>query len=200
VKPVGSGRFSLQRVRSGGALILGRLAKFVGSSFLEDIAAFLTDFQLVLGGFQERAQSIGLLMRQPHVAFLLVLGPEVSAVDEAIYFASRLSAAGVPLAAFVVNRVHSRPGVIDADEMASRLRACPETAGLAPADIDIAAERLARTGVDFRKLTDSERRELARLSTAAAGIPVWEVPQLGPDVGSLAALRAVGDHLGMPRP
>ncbi len=200
VKPVGGGRFSLQRVRAGGAVILGRLAKFVGSRLLEDIAAFLTDFQFVLGGFLERAQSIGQLLRQPQVAFLLVLGPEVAAVDEAIYFAGRLNAAGVPLAAFVVNRVHSPPGAIDADEIASRLRACPETAGIAAADIDLAAERLARTAVDFRQLTDGERRELARLAEAAAGIPVWEVPQLGYDIGSLAALRTVGDHLGTPRP
>ena len=199
VRPAEGGRFSLQRVRAGGAIILGRLAKFVGSRFLEDIAAFLTDFQFVLGGFLERARKVGELLRQPDVAFLLVLAPELPAVDEAVYFAGRLRAAGVPLAAFVANRVHPRPGLIDADEIAAHLRARPEIGGLPEADVDLAAERLARTALEFQQLTAGERRELSRLQAEAPGIPVWEVPLLEHDVASLAALRTVGDYLGRGR-
>lgn len=203
VKPAeGGGRFSLQRMRAGGAMILGRLAKFVGSRFLEDIAAFLTDFQVVLGGFLARARKVGELLRQPDVAFLLVLAPEAPAVDEALYFAGRLREAGVPLAAFVANRVHPRPGNVgltDADELVAHLRTRPELAELAPADLDEAAERLARTAQDFQLLGKGERRELLRLAEMAPGIPVWEVPLLAHDIASLSALRTVGDYLGRPR-
>lgn len=199
VKPAEGTRFSLQRMRAGGAIVLGRLAKFVGSRFLEDIAAFLTDFQLVLGGFLERARKVGQLLRQPDVAFLLVLAPEVAAVDEALYFEGRLRAAGVPLAAFVANRIHARPGLVDVDELVSHLRARPEMAGILAADLEIAAERLARTALEFQQLVSGERRELGRLQAAAPGIPVWEVPLLEHDVASLAALRTVGDYLGRPR-
>ncbi|MBC8133805.1 MAG: AAA family ATPase [Deltaproteobacteria bacterium] len=200
VKPAeGAGRFSLQRMRAGGALILGRLAKFVGNRFLEDIAAFLTDFQLVLGGFLERARSVGTLLRQPDVAFLLVMAPEVPAVDEALYFERRLREAGIPLAAFVANRVHPRPGMVDADEIAAALRARPEVAGLKAEDIETASARLARTAVDFQHLAEGETRELLRLAGAAPGIPVWEVPLLDHDVATLSALRTVGDHLGRTR-
>ncbi|MES1158040.1 MAG: ArsA-related P-loop ATPase [Haliangium ochraceum] len=195
VKPTDGGRFSLQRLRAGGALVLGRLAKFVGSRFLEDIAAFLTDFQTVLGGFLERAQSIDRLLRQPDVAFLLVLAPEVPAVDEALYFQRRLREAGVPLAAFVANRVHPAPGIADADAITARLRARPELADLPVADVELAAERLARMALDLQAVVDGERRELARLSAMAPGIPVLPVALLDRDVGSLAALRAVGDYL-----
>ena len=199
-QPVGGGRFSLQRLRAGGALVLRRMAKFVGNQFIEDIAAFLTDFQVVLGGFLERAQSIDRLLRQPSAAFLLVMTPEVSAVDEALFFANRLSEAAVPLAAFVANRVHARPGLIDADTIAARLGARPEIAHVARADVDITALRLARTALDFQKLADGQRRELARLAAAAPGIPIWEVPLLDREVASLGALRIVGDHLDRARP
>jgi anion-transporting ArsA/GET3 family ATPase len=195
VRPPDGARFSLQRLRAGSALVLGRLAKFVGSKFMEDIAAFLTDFQVVLGGFLQRAESIGKLLRQPDVAFLLVLAPEVPAVDEALYFRKRLTDSGVPLAAFVVNRVHPRPGTMDTAAIARALHARPELAGISDADVDLTAERLARTAIDFQLLSDGERRELHRLSALAPGIPVLEVPLLDGDVSSLAALRAVGAHL-----
>lgn len=195
VPPEKGARFSLQRLRAGSALVLGRLAKLVGSRFMEDIAAFLTDFQVVLGGFLQRAESIGKLLRQPDVAFLLVLAPEVPAVDEALYFQRRLTESGVPLAAFVVNRVHPRPGTTDAGELARALRARPELVGLADADLDVTAERLARTAADFHALSDGERRQLHRLAELAPGIPVLEVPLLDRDVASLGALRTVGSHL-----
>lgn len=195
VPPAPGARFSLQRLRSGSALVLGRLAKLVGSRFMEDIAAFLTDFQVVLGGFLQRAESIGKLLRKPDVAFLLVLAPEVPAVDEALYFQRRLTESGVPLAAFVVNRVHARPGTTDVGELARALRARPELVGLADADLDVTAERLARTALDFQQLSDGERRQLHRLAELAPGIPVLEVPLLDRDVASLGALRTVGGYL-----
>jgi anion-transporting ArsA/GET3 family ATPase len=192
----GASRLSWQRLRAGGATVVRRMAKLAGNQFLEDVAAFLTEFRVVLKGFLDRALEVERLLRTPDTAFLLVLAPEVPAVDEALYFQRRLRDAGVPLAAFVANRVHGRPGLVDVDQLASRLAARPELAGVARADIDAAAERLARTAVDFGQLADGERRELARLHAAAPGIPVVEVPLLERDIASLAALRTVGDHLG----
>lgn len=199
-RPVGGSRFSLQRLRAGGALVLRRLAKFVGSQFLEDVAAFLTDFQFVLGGFLERAQSIALRLRQPDVAFLLVLAPTAPAVDEALYFEQRLREAGVPLAAFVANRVHDRPGVTDVDEIVARLRAQPELAALSDDDLERAATPVARTALEIAQLCDGERRELVRLRAAARAIALLEVPLLDRDVATLAALVTVGHYLGLPRP
>lgn len=189
------GRLSWQRLRAGGALVMRRLARLAGNKLIDEVAAFLTDFQHVLGGFLERARQIERLLRQPDVAFLLVLAPEVPAVDEALFFEQRLREAGMPLAAFVANRVHPRPGLVDADEIARRLEGRPELADISAADVATAAERLARTAIDFQQLSDGERRELGRLVAAAPGVPVLEVPLLDRDVASLEALRTVGDHL-----
>jgi anion-transporting ArsA/GET3 family ATPase len=195
-RPAGSGgRFSLQRLRSGGALVLRRLAKLVGSQFLDDIGAFLVDFQGVLAGFLARAQEIDQLLRGADVSFVLVLAPEVAAVDEALYFQARLREASIPLGAFVANRVHPPPGLADAQAIAARLGARPALAGTPAADIEEAARRLAGSAVALGALRESERRELGRLAASAPGITVTEVPLLDHDVDNLAELRTIGDHL-----
>ncbi|HEX4405650.1 MAG TPA: ArsA-related P-loop ATPase, partial [Polyangia bacterium] len=117
------GLFSMQRLRAGGALVLRRLGKFVGSQVLDDIGAFLVDFQVVLAGFLARAAEIDRLLRGPSVSFLLVLAPEVAAVDEAMYFHARLRDAEIPLGGFVANRVHPAPGLDDARAIEAALRA-----------------------------------------------------------------------------
>ena len=92
--PQGARRFSFQRLRSGGALLVRRMAKLVGSRFLDDAGAFLVDFQEVLTAFLARAQAVDKLLRGPDVGFLLVLVPEVAAIDEALYFHERLRTRG----------------------------------------------------------------------------------------------------------
>ncbi|MES1209545.1 MAG: ArsA-related P-loop ATPase [Pseudomonadota bacterium] len=203
-RPVGSGRFSLHRLRAGGALLLKRLAKFVGARFLEDVAAFLTDFQTVLGGFLERAQSVEKLLRREDSAFVLVLAPERPAVDEALFFGDRLRQAGISLSGFVANRVQPPVPDADAHDVATWLRARPELAEVSTADLDLTAERLARTALDLRHVAEGERRELARLQQAAPGLPVVEIPRLPDEASTLAALARIGDVLaggdGLGRP
>ena len=163
-------RLSLQRFRSGGALVLRRMAKLVGNRFLDDVGAFLVDFQGVLGGFLARAQAIERLLRAPDAAFLLVLVPAVAAVDEALYFHARLQEAAIPLGGFIANRVHPAPGLVDADALAAALRAQPALAGLPGDTIGDAAARLAPMARATAALHASERRELARLASRAPGV------------------------------
>ena len=186
---------SFRRLRAGGALVLRRLAKLVGSRFLDDVAAFLTDFQQALGGFLERAKAVDLLLRGPDTAFLLVLVPVVAAVDEALYFHGRLRDAGVPLAAFVANRVQPAPGITEAGALAKALRASTALADLSDAALAEAAARLAPLAGTFALLHQGERRELARLAAQAPGTAITQIPLLDHDVDNLAELRVVGEAL-----
>jgi anion-transporting ArsA/GET3 family ATPase len=188
-------RFSLQRLRSGSALVLRRMAKLVGNRFLEDVSAFLVDFQAVLGGFLSRAQAIERLLRDADAAFLLVLVPEVAAVDEALFLHARLAEAKIPMGGFIANRVQPSPGLTEAAAIVAALRAQPAFAGLPDDTIAEAAERLAPVSKAFGALFASERRELARLMARAPGVAVTEIPLLDHDVDNLAELRVVGDHL-----
>jgi anion-transporting ArsA/GET3 family ATPase len=212
-RPADTSRFSWQRLRSGGALVLKRLGKLVGSRFLEDVAAFLTDFQVVLAGFLERAHSIEARLRQNDVSFLLVLSPETTAVDEALTFARQLQDAGIALGAFVVNRVHPPWPSSHASASASasagapltavprdlelerRLLARAETGGLPPDDVRYAAHRLAEVVDEREQLVADEQRELARLAARRPDIPILQIPLLEHDIASLAALRTISEHL-----
>jgi anion-transporting ArsA/GET3 family ATPase len=196
--PAGAPRFSFQRLRSGGAFLVRRMAKLVGSQFLDDAGAFLLDFQDVLNSFLARAQAVDKLLRGPDVGFLLVLVPEVAAIDEALFFHDRLRAAGIELTGFVANRIHLPPGLDEVGALAAALRAEPSTAALDGATIDDASARLATVAHAFAALSASERRELVRLGARAPGVRITEVPLLDHDVDNLAELRAVGEHLARP--
>ena len=192
----GGGRWlPFRRLRAGGALVLRRLAKLVGSRFLDDVAAFLTDFQEVLGGFLVRAKSVDELLRGPGTAFLLVLVPAVAAVDEALYFHGRLRDAGVPLGGFIANRVQPAPGLAEADRLGAALRASPTFADLPPTAVDEASGRLAALARAFGALAEGERREIDRLAARAPGTAITRVPLLDHDVDNLAELRVVGEAL-----
>jgi anion-transporting ArsA/GET3 family ATPase len=188
-------RLSFRRLRAGGALVLRRLAKLVGSRFLDDVGAFLTDFQQVLGGFLERAKAVDLLLRGADTAFFLVLVPAVAAVDEALYFHGRLSDAGVPLSAFIANRVQPAPGITEPDALARALRAAPAFADLSDAAVAEAAARLAPLAGTFAALHEGELRELGRLAERAPGTKITQIPLLDHDVDNLAELRVVGEAL-----
>jgi anion-transporting ArsA/GET3 family ATPase len=191
----GSRWLPFRRLRAGGALVLRRLAKLVGSRFLDDVAAFLTDFQEVLGGFLTRAKSVDELLRGPGTAFLLVLVPAVAAVDEALYFHGRLRDAGVPLGGFIANRVQPAPGLTDADRLGAALRASPTFTDLPPAAVEEASARLAPLARSFGALAEGERREIDRLAARAPGTAITRVPLLDHDVDNLAELRVVGEAL-----
>lgn len=193
-------RFSFQRLRSGGALVLRRMAKLVGNRFLDDVSAFLVDFQGVLGGFLARAQAIEGLLRAPDAAFLLVLVPAVAAVDEALFFYARLRDAQIPLGGFIANRVQPGPGLTDPEAIAAALRAQPVFGALSDEAIAAAAARLGPVARAFGALHASERRELARLAGEAPHMPITEIPLLDHDVDNLAELRVVGDFLDRPGP
>jgi anion-transporting ArsA/GET3 family ATPase len=191
----GGNWFSLRRLRAGGALVLRRLAKLVGSRFLDDIAAFLVDFQQVLGGFLSSAKPVDALLRGPETAFLLVLVPAVAAVDEALYFHDRLREAGVPLAAFIANRVQPAPGITEAGALAVALRASPAFADLSDAALAAAADRLTPLATMYAALHEGERREIARLGARAPGTKITQIPLLDHDVDNLIELRVVGEVL-----
>ncbi|MEM9492861.1 MAG: ArsA-related P-loop ATPase, partial [Myxococcota bacterium] len=53
-----------------GSYVLKRLSKFVGTKFLDDLAVFFTEFNDVLGGFRQRAESTFNLLRQDDVGFV----------------------------------------------------------------------------------------------------------------------------------
>ena len=198
----GRARFSLQRLRSGGALLVRRLAKLVGSHFLDDVGRVpgrLSGRAGRLPGARRGGRQAAARARTS--AFLLVLAPEVAAVDEALYFHERLREAGIGLGGFVANRVHPAPGLDDAAARSRRRCARDAGAGGAAGGDDRRRGRApggrsrARSARCTRPSGASSRGSAAR----APGIPITEVPLLDHDVDNLAELRVVGEPVSVAR-
>jgi anion-transporting ArsA/GET3 family ATPase len=182
-----------------GSMILKRLAKFVGSQFLSDLAVFFTEFHDILGGFRQRAEETFALLRQPGVGFVLVASPEVMAVQEALFFHERLVSSSMPFAGFVVNRVHtSRPAKVEPAEVARRLAALPEVAalGLSGTSLAIASEALVGAHREFEVLAAADHTAIARLRAAGGtGARLVQVPFLREDVHDVERLIDLGKYL-----
>lgn len=183
--------------RSGG-YVLKRLAKFVGSRFLDDLAVFFTEFNDILGGFRQRAEEVFALLRQPGVGFVLVASPEAMAIREALFFHGRLLESGMPFSGFVVNKVHqNRPLSIGPDEVTERLAALPEVAALGyqQTTLRMATEALCASHRELQALAAADERAIARLRDADADALLVQVPFFERDIYDVAALGDLGRYL-----
>ncbi|HWU91555.1 MAG TPA: ArsA-related P-loop ATPase, partial [Kofleriaceae bacterium] len=163
----GGSRWSF--VGKTGAFVLKRLAKFVGSKFIDDLGVFFTEFNDILGGFRQRAEETFALLRQPRVGFVLVASPEPMAVREAIAFHERLMAAVMPFVGFVVNKVHpSQPIRAGAPELEAALAARPGVTALALSATThrMAAQALLAAHAELETLAGADRQAIERLRAA----------------------------------
>lgn len=182
-----------------GAYILKRLAKFVGAKFIEDLGVFFTEFDEILGGFRQRAKEVFKLLRQERVGFVLVASPEKMAVREALFFYRRLVDSAMPLAGFVINRVHETAGVeLEARAVGERLAAVDEVAalGLQPGTVRMAAEAIAASHREQEVLARVDAEALAHIRRSIEpGLSIATIPQFEWDVHSLDRLAALGSHV-----
>ena len=186
-------------VGRSGSFVLKRLAKFVGSRFLEDLGVFFTEFNDILGGFKQRAEQTFSLLRQDKVGFVLVASPEPMAVQEAMWFHQRLMSADMPFVGFVVNRVHvGLPVGASRDEVARTLADVPAIGalGMSGTSLRIAAESLIAAHADLEVLAAADRETIGRLQTAGgADAALVEVPFLREDVHDVNRLVELGHYL-----
>jgi anion-transporting ArsA/GET3 family ATPase len=180
----GGGGWSL--VGKSGGFVLKRLAKFVGTKFIDDLGVFFTEFNDILGGFRQRAEETFKLLRQPRVGFLLVASPEPMAVREALAFHARLTSANMPFVGFVVNKLYlSRPVKTDANAVASMLAVHPGVAalGLSGTTRTMAAQELLAAHGEIETLAIADQAALGQLHSAGGpGSLVIQVPMQRDDV------------------
>jgi anion-transporting ArsA/GET3 family ATPase len=182
-----------------GAFVLKRLAKFVGSQFIDDLGVFFTEFNDILGGFRTRAEETFALLRQPRVGFVLVASPEPMAVREALFFHERLLSAKMPFVGFVVNKVHpALPIKADIPAIAAALAAQPSVAalGLSATTRTMAAQALFTAHGELETLAEADRAALAKLREAGGtGSALVQVPMLRDDVHDVDRLVGLERYL-----
>ncbi len=182
-----------------GAFVLKRLAKFVGSQFIEDLGVFFTEFNDILGGFRTRAEETFALLRQPRVGFVLVASPEPMAMREALFFHERLISARMPFVGFVVNKIHpALPISADEPQLAAALAAHHGVAalGLSGTTRSMAAQALFSAHGELETLAEADRAALARLKEAGGDRALLvEVPLLREDVHDVDRLVGLERYL-----
>lgn len=190
----GGSRWSL--VGKTGAFVLKRLAKFVGSKFIDDLGVFFTEFNDILGGFRKRAEETFSLLRQERVGFVLVASPEPMAVREALAFHERLVQAGMPFVGFVVNKVHPEkpiPGLAP-QQLEALLGEHPAVAalGISGTTRTLAATALASAHAELESLATADRQAIASLAKAGGDRALLvEVPLQRDDVHDVERLVAL---------
>jgi anion-transporting ArsA/GET3 family ATPase len=164
---------------------LRTVSKVVGGDVVADAIAFFAAFDGMEQGFRERAESTLALLSADATAFVLVAAPRRDVVDEATFFAVKLTEADIPVRALIVNRMH------------------PRFAMSAPSTTLDRAERFAGTDLgglyanlaDFQLVAEHEEHHLAGLAEKVAPAPVIRVPFLATDVHDLDGLAEIGRHL-----
>jgi anion-transporting ArsA/GET3 family ATPase len=189
----GGSRWSI--VGKSGSFIIKRLAKFVGSKFIDDLSVFFTEFNDILGGFRQRAEETFALLRQPRVGFLLVASPEPMAVREALAFHERLKSAGMPFVGFVVNKVHaSLPITHDRAQVEAALAAQPSIValGLSGTTRTMATQELLAAHTEIETLAAADRQAVTELFAAGGSEATFvQVPLQREDVHDVDRLVAL---------
>jgi len=182
-----SGRFSLNLVARGVALVLRGLGRLTGKGFLEHLAEFVAELNELFGGFRERAAAVAKAFRSADLAYVLVTSAAPAAIDEVSYFAARLRQQGMRPDAVVVNRLQPSPALAETSEVA---RAARELG------LELTAEALAgieRAAEDDRSRAAFETEQLQVLDRllGADRTPILCIPVLAADVHDVRSLSRV---------
>ena len=186
-----SGRFSLNLVARGVALVLRGIGRLTGKGFLEHLAEFVAELNELFGGFRERAAAVATAFRAPDLAYVLVTSAAPAAIDEVSFFAARLREQGMRPNAVVVNRLQPSPAFAD---MVS-VQALARQQGLELSEESTQA--VAHAAEDDRRRARFEAEQLQMLASALGNDPppVLRVPVLSADVHDVRSLSNVVSRL-----
>jgi anion-transporting ArsA/GET3 family ATPase len=198
-----AGRFGMKLFQRSTERVLRLVERVSGVAFLEDISEFLLAFEGMSEGFRERARLVQARLVGPDAAFVLAASPAQQSTRHALDMLARLSAAGVPLAGLVVNRVHVWPGAgptpdrvpaDGSDDAAERALAAAFTRSEGPAFPADEAARAAFAAADgYAAWVRADEKSTAELTARVAqtGGFVRRVPELSGDVHDLEGLARV---------
>ena len=187
-----AGKFGLKLLAAPSGLVLRTLARFTGSDFLHDLAAFMMAFEGMYEGFKERATRVKALLTSRDAAFVLVTSPNPLTTQEALFFHHALAQDGIATAAVIVNRMQRDPRRLGGPD---NIPALKEALQLAQIKDNGLAERLCQTLTEQATLADLDRREVERLRGTLRDVPLFSVPRLRKDVHDLAGLWQIDGYL-----
>jgi anion-transporting ArsA/GET3 family ATPase len=184
-----AGRWTLGVARLGATAFTRTAGRLVGAQALGEVLDFLSAFEGLFAGFQDRAERVRDLLGSEECAFLVVAAPTRPSLEEAARFAQRLAAANLRLAGVVVNRWHAdaEPLPPEAEDAVTRLSSGSPAERAAAAVLGYRLRIEPRRAAETRAVSDFRRRH--------PNIPIVAVPELPVDVHDVAGLRLLGRSL-----
>ena len=176
-----AGKFGLKLFNLGGSYVAKQISKFTGTETLQELANFMLAMSGLNEGFKERAHQTRALLASETTAFVLVTGPAMERIDEAVHFHTLLKQGHMGVAAVVVNRVHA----------ASSPEAWKAAAGL-PTKL---RSKVERTLEENDILAAQDARGIASLAAQVDPTPLVKVPRFDLDVHDLIGLERTGRFL-----
>ncbi len=187
-----TGRFSLNLLARSAALVLRTLGRVTGGGFLEALAELLAQLNDLFGGFKERAALVKSVLRSKEVSFLLVTSPAPMSIREVRFFSERLVEHQMPCGAFIVNRVHTPPRVVQST--IQQIDDVLKLHGIIK-EPDLAS-RVEQAHADAVKLAQLDAFFLEQLAQHVdERVPVIRVPEFATDVHDVAMLARVARTL-----
>jgi anion-transporting ArsA/GET3 family ATPase len=184
--PARAGGRSVFSLVSASFSAVGRVVnRVIGTQLMTDVSGFVLALNSMFGGFRERAERTYRILQDRQTAFVVVAAPEPDAIQEAVYFAGRLAADGMPLAGLVLNRVTAVSAPAIPAERARR--AAQAMKGPAREVLRLHAD-ICDEAARQREVADSFTGELPAVPVAAATTQAT-------DVHDLEGLRRIGDDL-----
>jgi len=181
IPTIGGGKGLFRLANLAAINFLKVLRRIIGADVLEETAEFFANFEGMYEGFKERAQAVYALLQKQSTSFVVITSPSAEAIDEALFFASRLNSHKFAFRDLVVNRIHPS---FEAPEV-------PETA---PALVKV----LSGIARELNQLRAKEQAGLKRLAKEVK-IRKWsEIPYLTQEATDLNALRQIAGHLFPP--
>jgi anion-transporting ArsA/GET3 family ATPase len=169
------------------SVVLAALGRVVGVGMLDDLAAFFLLLSALSSGLRARAAGVQALLTDRAVAFLVISSPERRAVEEAIFFADQLAAAGMHRCGVIVNRVHRRElATADTAEISARLTPVLG-AGM--------AARVAQTHAEVQLLAHRDAAAVNRLRRALREPDPVRLAEREREVRSIDGLKELCDEL-----
>jgi anion-transporting ArsA/GET3 family ATPase len=175
---------------AAGKLVDRILSTIFGHDLARDLSGFFRAFASIFGVLSGNAQRMREKLRGPDVSFLLVTSPAEHALDDAVFFETKIQELRLPFAGFVLNRSRVTLADLPAPDEALLPDGAGEAHRSALGKLRELAEREARA-------IESDLRTLATLREhAGAGKISVAVPEFGEGIDSVADLAKLAAWLG----
>jgi anion-transporting ArsA/GET3 family ATPase len=105
-------------LNKGGKFVFNKIEEAIGVDFVNDLSAFLTDFDDLYDGLHERANEIGKILRDSsQTIYGIIARPTNTSVLESLHFSSRLEKLGMAVSFIVLNKTYSCEAMTPADRI-----------------------------------------------------------------------------------